>query len=408
MKTITLFSITVLFCIGICQEPLMAKEFRYPGQELNGTWQVVKNDLTAKDADRIFLPVGQQIGIFVTGERRTYKLFDRSTLSGTSAGMKLIFPLNKNICKSNSVWDFLCNDNGTFNLNDKDIKPNIRYGAYFITGFDGAYEGEDFGLLNQVSLNATTLTDFQKIWPDIKNYYYELTISNGYDRYKIYPMNKGNEILLLGYSGKSKLFPELLRRVKQDDLAGTWQVIKYDYYGADNIKSSDLKKFSDSDQSYVLLPIGQKINFWFSDKVDPASGDLSIGMKLLFPIDDGVCKLDAWDFLCDDDDAVNPIHKGRIKNNAYIVTDADEGVFKRIPLKSKKFNDINKLWPGINKFYYRLRMNGVTKKLWPDSSYGDDDYEFYDVFPMKNNNEILFHAALNDGSQIGVLLRRIK
>jgi len=230
MKKSILFVIFILF-VSTCKETVMAKEFRYPGQELNGTWQVVKHDLySAKDTDSpeeiekswksflssdddnvisaMVLPIGQKIVFEMTGESIGYGIPGRYR-DGMAIGMKLLFPISPEICKANA-WDYLCDKNGNLDLYNKKkyIREKIKDDAYIVADVDS-------GLLN---FKFTETDPFRrKLWPGIKKHSYSLSINDGTFLFFVYPMKGDNEILFSTYYdyGKEKyLFGILLKRIK--------------------------------------------------------------------------------------------------------------------------------------------------------------------------------------------------
>ena len=214
----------IVFIFGICiGEMLMAKEFHYPGEELNGTWQVIKHDyrgVTDIDSPQIkdffdssndsvnsmfLLPDGQKIGFWMTGESHIINPLERPR-SGMDIGMKLVFPLNKSLCKP-GAWDYLCDKNGNFDLNNIDIKKNIKDNSYIVAEPDG-------GMLNHDFLTAQAFAYLKSLWPNLKNYYYIVNINDGLNYFNIYPVKNNEEIMILaGGTGKA-WFGMLLKRVK--------------------------------------------------------------------------------------------------------------------------------------------------------------------------------------------------
>ena len=213
----------VFFTLGmsIPQEVLVAKEFHYPGQELNGTWQVVKHnywgveDVNAPYVKEFFnnpsndflnsmflLPDGQKIGFWLTGDGHMISPLQHPR-SGMDIGMKLIFPLDKRLCNS-GAWDFLCDKNGNIKPEKKDPKEN----SYTI-----ATEGQ--GMLNPDFLSKQQLAHMKARWPNIKNYSYNINLGDGLFNFDIYPMKNNNDILIaIPLPSKGAWAGVLLKRVK--------------------------------------------------------------------------------------------------------------------------------------------------------------------------------------------------
>jgi hypothetical protein len=145
MKHFISFCFSFVFCAFMTQEAAMAKD--YHGKELNGTWEVVKWDFRGvKDMDApevkdilntfnrsnaFVLPVGQKIEFWLTGDSHGISPFQRPR-SGMDIGMKLVFPISKDICKLRT-WSYLCDKNGNPDLSDEDIKKHIKDNALVIT-----------------------------------------------------------------------------------------------------------------------------------------------------------------------------------------------------------------------------------------------------------------------------------
>jgi hypothetical protein len=188
-----------------------------------------------------------------------------------------------------------------------------------------------------------------------------------------------------------------------EELNGTWQVIEQDLRGVKNINSPEVKDFfkSTNDSINVMfLPVGQKVNFWLTGSshgyspFDRLRTGMDIGMKLIFPINPRMCEMSAWDYLCDKNKKVNINNQNGIKDNAYIVTNPDEGLLNHVFPTARELAYVKELWPDVKNYYYNLNMNGETSS--------------YDIYPMKNNNEILFYATWDGGNRFGVLLKRTK
>jgi len=202
MRRLVLSFVVIILCICVPKETILAKGSRYPGQELNGTWQVVKNDIPFEGADEVFLPVGQKVAFWLTGDSHGYGPFQR-TRTGMDIGMKLMLPMDKNICGL-KAWDYLCDEHGNLNLDKNDIEGN----AYVVTD-------ESRGLLNVVVMRGKESVDFKKNWrKDAKNYYFNLNMNAESHLYDIHPMKNGNEILIFSFGAGVTRFPALLRRVK--------------------------------------------------------------------------------------------------------------------------------------------------------------------------------------------------
>jgi len=121
---------------------------------------------------------------------------------------------------------------------------------------------------------------------------------------------------------------------------------------------------------------------------------MEIGMKLIFPIDNGVCKLNAWDFLCDSSGKVNLNHlinqKG-IKDDGYIVTNDSQGLLNTAFMKAKEVVIFKKDWSmNIKSYYYYLDMNGGSHS--------------YSIYPIKNGDEIFLFGP----GGLPALLKRVK
>jgi len=227
MKYPALFCIAFMLCICTPKESFADKELHYPGQELNGTWQVVKHELhSVKGTDSpeemekswksflsddmftsaMVLPIGQKIAFEMSGENIGYGIPGHYR-DGMAIGMKLLFPISPEICKA-SRWDYLCNKNGNLDLNDKYAREKIKDGAYTVTDVDS-------GLLNYNFIRTDPF--LKKLWPNIKKYSYSLSMNDGSFLFSVYPMKGDNEILFLGYYFYNKekyLFGILLKRVK--------------------------------------------------------------------------------------------------------------------------------------------------------------------------------------------------
>ena len=197
----------------------MAKEFHYPGQELNGTWQVVKHDYRdIKDTNSpavkkfldplnntisamLLLPDGQKISFELTGESQMISPLQHPR-SGMNIGMKLIFPLDKRLCNS-GFWKFLCDKNGNFDLEKSKIKNN----SYIITK-------NDAGMLNPEFLVKRQLAYMKVLWPNIKNYSYNINFNDGTVQFDVYPMRSGDEILIFSVLDDGSSIGLLLKRIK--------------------------------------------------------------------------------------------------------------------------------------------------------------------------------------------------
>jgi hypothetical protein len=202
MKRLILSCIILVCCIGMPAEILLAKGANYPGKELNGTWEVIKNDIYMEDSNEIFLPIGQKIAFWLTGDSHGYGEIQRAR-TGMDIGMKLVFPIDKNICKL-KAWDYLCDESGNFDLDKAWIKNN----AYIVTSSDN-------GLLSSISMDTEYLAIIKKNWSkNVKKYYYYLNMNAEVRSYDVHPMKNGNEILIFGSSVYGSQFPALLRRVK--------------------------------------------------------------------------------------------------------------------------------------------------------------------------------------------------
>jgi len=202
MRRLVLSFVVIILCIFAPNEAILAKGFRSSGQELNGTWQVVKNDIPFEDADEVFLPVGQKIAFWLTGNSHGYGPLQRPR-TGMDIGMKLMLPIDKNICRL-QAWHYLCDEHGNLAIDKNHIENN----AYIVTDTDR-------GLLNVTVMRAKDAADFRKNWQqNIKNYSYNLNMNAESRLYEIHPMKNGNEILIFGVWSGGIQFPALLRRVK--------------------------------------------------------------------------------------------------------------------------------------------------------------------------------------------------
>ena len=215
-----IFLIVFVLCV-YWSNVLMAKEFHYPGEELNGTWQVVKHDYRGvKDMNslevkqffdslsgsRIFqLPDGQKIAFWMTGESHVINPYERPR-SGMDIGMKLVFPLDKRLCKT-AGWDYLCDEQGNFKFTDPDIKKNIKDNAYITTNTDE-------GMLNHNLMSVVELTYMKSHWPNIKNYSYNINLNDGDTDFDVYPMKDNNELLIRGGWSAESEFILILKRIK--------------------------------------------------------------------------------------------------------------------------------------------------------------------------------------------------
>jgi len=202
MRRIALLFVVSIFCICAPSETILAREVQYVGQELNGTWQVVKNDIPFEGADEVFLPIGQKVAFWLTGDSHGYSPLQRPR-TGMDIGMKLILPIDKSVCKL-SAWNYLCDKNENLKLDG----DNIKNDAYVVTDADD-------GLLNKEFMGTKELAVIKKNWSkNIKNYFYHLNMNDESRSYDIYPMKNGNEILVFSSWTGVIQFPALLRRVK--------------------------------------------------------------------------------------------------------------------------------------------------------------------------------------------------
>ena len=215
-----IFLIIFVLCI-YWSSVLMAKEFHYPGEELNGTWQVVKHDYRdVKDmnskavkmffdslsSSRMFqLPDGQKIAFWMTGESHVINPYEHPR-SGMDIGKKLVFPLDKRLCKT-AGWDYLCDEQGSFKFTDPDIKKNIKDNAYITTDTDE-------GMLNHNLMGAIELAYMKSRWPNVKNYSYDINLNDGDNHFNAYPMKDGNELLIRAGWLDGNDFILILKRIK--------------------------------------------------------------------------------------------------------------------------------------------------------------------------------------------------
>jgi len=226
MKYPALFCIAFMLCICTPKESFADKEFRYPGQELNGTWQVVKHDFRGtKDMDSpetkksfdsflkddrystvMILPIGQKIVFEMTGESIGYGIPGHYR-DGMAIGMKLLLPIVPEICKA-SGWNYLCDKNGNLDLyNEKKyIRKKIKDGAYTVADVDS-------GLLNY-DLNGVG-SEIRKLWPNIKKHSYTVSLNDGSFLFFVYPMKDDKEIMFnTDFGEKRDMIGIILERIK--------------------------------------------------------------------------------------------------------------------------------------------------------------------------------------------------
>jgi len=210
------------FVLGalLLQGGATASERNYPGKELNGTWEVVKWDFhgvkgmdspevkeffSSSHNSAIILPVGQIIGFWLTGERTGFITVGRR-VSGYAVGMKLFLPISNDVCNV-GAWKYLCNDNGNVDLSDKDLKNDIKGDALVVTD---SYQG----MLNLGYPLPKSMVFYKKLWPNIKNFFYDLNMNDGGYIYSIFPTKNKDEIIFFAPGKGESWFGVVLRRVK--------------------------------------------------------------------------------------------------------------------------------------------------------------------------------------------------
>ena len=152
------------------------------------------------------LPDGQKIGFWLTGGAHTINPIERPNAGGMDIGMKLIFPLDASFCKP-GAWDYLCDEKGNLDLNRDSVKKRIKDNAYIVATEDEAWLNQDF-------LPTRALSYIKQLWPNIKNYRYNVNIMDGLNSFDIHPMKNGNEILIPYFLHDGSRMGVLLRRVK--------------------------------------------------------------------------------------------------------------------------------------------------------------------------------------------------